>query len=352
MMTFSADGSRLAIATTLGVWVIDVSGKGAPQLLDGQSGAESVTFSPDESMIAAGGDDHSVMIFDAATGKTIARLTNHIYPISAVAWSDDGKWVASGDWSGVVRLWDTSTWSEKGVIASETSRIMLLQFNPDSTQLQVWDVSNLSVLDMATDTVLSRTLGDRVYPIAASVGDLSASYNKYGDEDIEIDEKQNILATLKGFYGELGDVFFTSDGNVGAHPFTLPLVFSTSTGQRTNSTVFLPVTSPDGSRRATFGNDGVIRLFDTKSGSLIAQLHGHIRAINAVAFSPDGKLLASASNDDTIQLWDATVTQDSGSLMVLTDLNGGVSSIAFNSDGTLLASAGYDGTIRVWGIKN
>ena len=83
-----------------------------PNLIEGQGGAESVAFSPDGSKIAAGGEDNSVMVFDAATGEIIARLENHIYPVSAVAWSADGKWIASGDWSGVVRLWDTSNWSE------------------------------------------------------------------------------------------------------------------------------------------------------------------------------------------------------------------------------------------------
>ncbi len=367
MMTFSADGSRLAVATTLGVWVIDMSSRGAPPcaptsnlnpqcLLEGQNGVESVTFSPDGSMIAAGGDDHSVTIFDAMTGKTIAQLTNHIYPISAVAWSSDGKWVASGDWSGVVRLWDTSTWSEFRTF-SINGKITGLNFNlalgvltataddGDNWQCSNWDiVSGASASPMpcpATIATLSNIL-------TTSQEDQETEYQADSGQ-IQISDKNTQIAALDGFYGELGEVFFTSDGRVGAHPIAQPILFSLSSGQSDNSPI--PVISPDGSRKATFGNDGVIRLFDTKTGNLIAQLHGHIRAINAVAFSPDGKLLASASNDDTIQLWDATVTQDSGALFVLHDLNGGVSSVAFNSDGTLLASAGYDGTIRLWGIK-
>ena len=154
---------------------------------------------------------------------------------------------------------------------------------------------------------------------------------------------------MDGFYGELGGVFFTPDGRVGASPLRAPYLWSLN-GQPDDSPP--PVLSPDGSRLATFGNDGVIHLKDAKTQVEIAALHGHIRAVTGVAFSPDGRLLVSSSNDGTIQVWDATVTQDSGSLVTLTGHNGGVSSVAFNADGTLIASAGYDGTVRLWGIKS
>src|SRR4051794_4801791 len=62
-LAFSPDGSRLAAATALGVWVIEANSDPGMTLLDGQGGAESVNFSPDGSMIAAGGEDNSVMVW-------------------------------------------------------------------------------------------------------------------------------------------------------------------------------------------------------------------------------------------------------------------------------------------------
>ncbi len=177
-------------------------------------------------------------------------------------------------------------------------------------------------------------------PLHAQVGERRASIS---DGVLHVFDGDTEIGTLDGFYGELGGVFFTDDGRVGASEISPTHIWSLATGQ-TGDDVTQPVTNPDGTRRATFGNDGVIRLIDAASGDEIAALHGHIRAVTAVAFSPDGRLLASASNDGTIMLWDANAQADSGSLAVLRGHNGGVASVAFNAEGTLLASAGYDGT--------
>jgi WD40 repeat protein len=63
------------------------------------------------------------------------------------------------------------------------------------------------------------------------------------------------------------------------------------------------VFSPDGSRVATAGSDGVVRLFDTTSGEQVLALRGHERAVARVAFSPDGTMLASESVDGTVRIW-------------------------------------------------
>jgi WD40 repeat protein len=347
-MTFSPDGSRLAVATTLGVWLIDLpvgARHASPELVEGQSGAESVSFSPDGAQIAAGGEDNSVMVFDVASGEIVARLENHIYPVSAVAWA--GNYLASGDWSGVVRIWDTSNWSEYRTLPTN-GKIDALTLTP-SGELRVVNDDMLTIWNISSGQLVSQTetLAPTSYPLIAYHGTREAGYVAAIDQ-ITIWDKGSPVTTLDGFYGELGSVFFTPDSRVGSTPLQSPYLWSLD-GKLDDKPP--PVLSPDGSRLATFGNDGVIHLKDAKSGSEIAALHGHIRAVTGVAFSPDGRLLVSSSNDGTIQVWDATVTQDSGSLVTLTGHNGGVSSVAFNEDGTLIASAGYDGTVRLWGIK-
>lgn len=316
-------------------------------LLEGQGGAASVTFNPDGAYIAAGGTDNSVMVWDSENGDEVARLEGHIYPVSAVAWA--GNYLASGDWSGVVRVWDTITWSEYRVLTM-TEKIERLDF--DSIQSNL--TANLGIEGCTGWNIASgeevgcALLGIINSGIFARSGEWFAEYLADAAQ-IQIEWNDNVLATLDGFYGELGGVFFTLDGRVGASPLKSTYLWSLETGQMDDAPP--PVTSPDGTRIATFGNDGVIRLSDAATGQEIAALHGHIRAVTGVAFSPDGRLLASASNDGTIQLWDATVTEDSGSLATLTEHNGGVTDVAFNADVALLASSGYDGTVRLWGIK-
>jgi WD40 repeat protein len=357
MMMFAPDGKRLAIATALGVWVIETASPSGTRsctpansichLIDGQGGAESVVFSPDGSMIAAGGEDNSVIVFDAATDKVIKRLEDHIYPISAVAWSDDDKWVASGDWSGVVRIWDTAAWSEYRVLTT-TEKIDHLIF--DNLTLTAYTIQARTDWDVNSGEVVGRgePLNYGSYIIEAGTVGNYAGWSVQ-DAQIAIWDRLTSIATLNDFYSELNGVYFTLDGRVGASFRQTGYLWSLD--GKPSDKAPSPVLSPDGTRLATFGNDGVIHLKDAKSGDEIAALHGHIRAVTDVAFSPDGRLLVSSSNDGTIQVWDATVTQDSGSLATLTGHNGGVSSVAFNADGTLIASAGYDGTVRLWGIK-
>jgi WD40 repeat protein len=108
------------------------------RLLDGQGGSSSVTFSLDGTQVAAGGDDGSVMVWNADGGDVVARLENHLYPVTAVAWAHNH--IASGDPSGVVRVWDTGTWSERLVLPTE-DLIRRLFFHTAGTQLTAFSGS-------------------------------------------------------------------------------------------------------------------------------------------------------------------------------------------------------------------
>jgi WD40 repeat protein len=66
--------------------------------------------------------------------------------------------------------------------------------------------------------------------------------------------------------------------------------------------------SPDDEGRwvASGGEDGKVKIWDSRSGDLVRTFHGHTNLINSVAFSPDGRLLASGSGDHTVKVWDLT----------------------------------------------
>jgi WD40 repeat protein len=101
--------------------------------------------------------------------------------------------------------------------------------------------------------------------------------------------------------------------------------------------------SPDGRRLASWGQDGTVRVRDAAGGQALFTLHAG--GVHGVAFSPDGRRLASWGPDPTVRVWDAAGGQE---LLALQGHTGGVNGMAYSPDGRRLASWGPDGTVRVW----
>ena len=106
--------------------------------------------------------------------------------------------------------------------------------------------------------------------------------------------------------------------------------------------------SHDGSRLATAGKDGTLRLWNPISGELLATLRGHRGEVNAVQFAPDGTTLATASDDGSVMLWNTATARHRATL---TGHRGVVVALAFAPDGETLVSGGEDGAVRLWSVS-
>ena len=107
--------------------------------------------------------------------------------------------------------------------------------------------------------------------------------------------------------------------------------------------------SPDGTKLATGGDDGNVRLWDVATQQEIgAPMSSGLAPVAAVAFSPDGATVAAASSDGTVQLWDVTTQQEVGTTM--TASAAAVEALAFSPDGKFLAAGGEDGNVRLWDV--
>jgi eukaryotic-like serine/threonine-protein kinase len=108
--------------------------------------------------------------------------------------------------------------------------------------------------------------------------------------------------------------------------------------------------SPDSSRIATGGEDGIVRLWETSTGKLVAECGGHARKVLGLAFRRDSRRLLSASADGTVRQWDAATGQEIGP--PYERHTGEVLTAAYNRDGQWVASGGTDRTVRVWRADN
>ncbi|MER5350111.1 trypsin-like peptidase domain-containing protein [Kitasatospora sp. NPDC002551] len=317
---------------------------------------DTVAFSPDGKILATAGDDKSVRLWDVDTGKTLDTLTGHTNSVFSVAFSPDGKTLATASFDGTAQLWDVDTGSSRTTLESHNGIVTAVAFSPDGRTLATGDGSDLNLIDVTTGTTrVLKGHTDSVYSVAFSRdGKTLATASLDGTARLWDVGTGSTRTPLEGHSASVTWVAFSPDGKTVAtasEDQTAKLwevdtgsTLATLTGHTggVESVAF----SADGKTVATGSADKSARLWDIETGFTRTALKGHVDSVFSVAFSPDGKTLATGSVDTTARLWD---------LSTGTDLRGhtsGVNTVAFSPDGKTLTVGSDDAAVRVWDVAN
>jgi len=274
----------------------------------------SVAFSPDGRQLATSSRDNTMKLWEVQTGALLRTLGGPAWGVTSVAFSPDGRLLASSGGAGTL-LWDVQTGA---LLRSLDGRYgdRSVAFSPDGRQLASTDSISITIRDVQTGALL-RTLNGHTQVVDSVAFSPDGRQLASGSDDktIKLWEVQSgaLLRTLVGHTSHVWSVAF----------------------------------SPDGRQLASGSDDKTVKLWEVRTGELLSTLNGHAGHVNSVAFSPDGRQLATASYDDTIKLWDV----HTGALLRTVLGNGGhVKSVVFSPDGRLLASGGM-APVRLWEVQ-
>jgi WD40 repeat protein len=251
--------------------------------------------------------------------KLTMKLSGHRANLEAVAFSPDGKWLASGGWDTEMRIYKADTpsqWTEVRVHKSHKAAITSIAFSNDGK----------FVASGSKDFTI------QVYETATGRAVFSASDHKDAVTKVLFDSKSKYVMSS------------SVDGSIRMYDLLEPKNNEKPRFIQYSGPVNNFVPTIDGKAFFVASNKSQIEIIDYKA-AVLRSLAGHTDVVNCMALSPNGKKLISGSNDKTVMIWDLTTGK---ALKTLKGHAWKVTSVNWNNDGRYAVSTGNEGETLVW----
>ena len=236
----------------------------------------AVAWSPDGRRLATGSADSLAKIWDAGDGRELSAMAGHTESVNSIAWSPDGRYLATAGFDNTVKVWKADTGTELMTLRGHKANVRSVAWSPDGTRLVTGSEDHTA----------------RIWDAATGKS----------------------LLTLRG----QGDSFTTV------------------------------IWSPDGHKLATASHENAAKVWDATTGKELVTLRGHTGTVMTIAWDLEGKKLATGALDGVVYVWNAT----SGARLFTLTEKCSIDSVSWSLDSSRLAAACSDGNAVVWDVSN
>lgn len=316
----------------------------------------SVAFSPDGKQLASGSGDTTVRFWDIYTQTPQFTCEGHKHWVLCISWSPCGTKLLSACKNGTILLWDPKTGKQIGrPMTGHKQWVTSISWEPyhknsgcqyaasasKDCDIRIWDTIRSQTCRVLSGHIKSVT--------CVKWGGSGLIYSASQDRTIKVWRADDgiLCRTLEGHAHWVNTLALNVDYVLRTGPFHLG-----EAGSKTETALEYAKRQYEsvGEERLVSGSDDFTLFLwkPEKEKKPIARMTGHQQLINDVKFSPDGRMIASASFDKSIKLWEATTGK------YITSLRGHVQavySVAWSADSRLLVSGSADSTLKVWNMK-
>jgi WD40 repeat protein len=321
----------------------------------------SVAWSGDGRRIASGSEDQTLRIWDAQSGQCLLVLKGHQGSVTAVAWSADGSRLATGSGDTTVRIWDAQSGKSLLELKGHGNAVTSVAFSGDGRHLasashdktiRVWETSGgqnpLEIKGHASSVTSVAFSGDGGRIVSGSWDKTVRVWDAATGQNLQV---------LHGHSHAVTSVAWSGDGKrlVSGSRDKMVRVWDAQTGTSLlelkghDDEVVSVACSGDGGRIASGSKDRTVRVWNARGGQRLLVLKGHNDDVQSVAFSSDSSHLVSGAGDKTVWIWDA---KSGLGLQVLKGHTGVLTSVAFSKDGSRIAGGSTDRTVRIWDAQS